>query len=116
VTVGGRLTQTEYQYTLSDTDTDELNYWAPKIQAGMQKLAEVQDVATDQQIASPHVTVMVDRDAAYRLGLSLSQIDETLYDAFGQRQIATIYTSTTQYKVILEGQPDFQSDQSALSR
>ena len=116
VTVGGRLTQTEYQYTLSDTDTDELNYWAPKIQAGMQKLAEVQDVATDQQIASPHTTVTIDRDAAYRLGLSLSQIDETLYDAFGQRQVATIYSPTTQYKVILEVQPDFQSDQAALSR
>jgi hydrophobe/amphiphile efflux-1 (HAE1) family protein len=116
VTVGGRLTQTEYQYTLSDTDTEELNHWAPQIQQGMQKLAEVQDVATDQQIASPHATVTIDRDAAYRLGLSLSLIDETLYDAFGQRQVATIYTSTSQYKVILEVQPDFQSDQSALSR
>jgi hydrophobe/amphiphile efflux-1 (HAE1) family protein len=116
VTVGGRLTQTEYQYTLSDTDTEELNHWAPQIQQGMQKLKEVQDVATDQQIASPHATVTIDRDAAYRLGLSLSLIDETLYDAFGQRQIATIYTSTSQYKVILEVQPDFQSDQAALSR
>ena len=116
VTVGGRLTQTEYQYTLSDTDTDELNFWAPKIQAGMQKLAEVQDVATDQQIASPHTTVTIDRDAAYRLGLSLSQIDQTLYDAFGQRQVATIYSPTTQYKVILEVQPDFQKDVAALSR
>jgi HAE1 family hydrophobic/amphiphilic exporter-1 len=116
VTVGGRLTQTEYQYTLSDTDTEELNHWAPQIQQGMQKLKEVQDVATDQQIASPHATVTVDRDAAYRLGLSLSLIDETLYDAFGQRQIATIYTSTSQYKVILEVQPDFQDDMSALSR
>ncbi len=116
VTVGGRLTQTEYQYTLSDTDTEELNHWAPKIQEGMQKLSEVQDVATDQQIASPHVTVTIDRDAAYRLGLSLSQIDETLYDAFGQRQVATIYSPTTQYKVILEVEPGFQADQAALSR
>ncbi len=105
VTVGGRLTQTQYQYTLSDTNTDELNEWAPKIQQGMQKLKELQDIATDQQIASPHATVQVDRDAAYRLGLSLSLIDETLYDAFGQRQVATIYTSTNQYKVILEVQP-----------
>jgi hydrophobe/amphiphile efflux-1 (HAE1) family protein len=116
VTVGGRLTQTEYQYTLSDTDTDELNHWAPQIQQGMQKLAEVQDVATDQQIASPHATVTIDRDAAYRLGLSLSLIDETLYDAFGERQIATIYTPTSQYKVILEVQPGFQDDMSALSK
>jgi hydrophobe/amphiphile efflux-1 (HAE1) family protein len=116
VTVGGRTTQTQYQYTLSDTDTDELNAWAPKLQEGLQKLPELQDVATDQQIASPHATVTVDRDTAYRLGLSLSQIDETLYDAFGQRQIATIYTSTNQYKVILEVQPEFQADPSALSR
>jgi HAE1 family hydrophobic/amphiphilic exporter-1 len=116
VTVGGRLTQTEYQYTLSDTDTEELNHWAPQIQQGMQKLAELQDVATDQQIASPHTAVEIDRDAAYRLGLSLSLIDQTLYDAFGQRQITTIFTSTNQYKVILEVQPDFQLDASALSR
>jgi HAE1 family hydrophobic/amphiphilic exporter-1 len=116
VTVGGRLTQTQYQYTLSDTNTDELNEWAPKLQQGMQKLKELQDIATDQQIASPHATVEVDRDAAYRLGLSLSLIDETLYDAFGQRQVTTIYTPTTQYKVILEVQPGFQEDTSALSR
>jgi hydrophobe/amphiphile efflux-1 (HAE1) family protein len=116
VTVGGRTTQTEYQYTLSDTDTEELNHWAPRIQAGMQKLPELQDVATDQQIASPHIAIEVDRDAAYRLGLSLSLIDETLYDAFGERQVATIYTSTSQYKVILEVQPGFQKDESALSR
>ena len=116
VTVGGRMTQTEYQYTLSDTDTQELNTWAPKIEAGMQKMPELQDVATDQQIASPHVAVEIDRDAAYRLGLSLSAIDETLYDAFGQRQVATIYTSTSQYKVILEVQPQFQDDLAALSR
>ncbi len=116
VTVGGRMTQTQYQYTLSDTDTDELNEWAPKLQQGMQKLKELQDVATDQQIASPHATVEIDRDAAYRLGLSLSLIDETLYDAFGQRQVTTIYTPTSQYKVILEVQPGFQEDTSALSR
>jgi hydrophobe/amphiphile efflux-1 (HAE1) family protein len=116
VTVGGRTTQTEYQYTLSDTDTQELNTWAPKIEAGMQHMPELQDVATDEQIASPHVAVEIDRDAAYRLGLSLSAIDETLYDAFGQRQVATIYTSTSQYKVILEVQPQFQDDVAAISR
>jgi multidrug efflux pump subunit AcrB len=116
VTVGGRLTQTEYQYTLTDTDTEELNHWAPIIQQGMQKMPELQDVATDQQIASPHIAVTIDRDAAYRLGLSLSLIDQTLYDAFGQRQVTTIYTSTNQYKVILEVQPEFQDDESALTR
>jgi hydrophobe/amphiphile efflux-1 (HAE1) family protein len=116
VTVGGRLTQTEYQYTLNDTDTEELNHWAPLLQQEMQKAPELQDVASDQQIASPHIAVTIDRNAAYRLGLSLSLIDQTLYDAFGQRQVTTIYTSSQQYKVILEVQPQFQKDPSALSR
>jgi hydrophobe/amphiphile efflux-1 (HAE1) family protein len=116
VTVGGRLTQTQYQYTLTDTDTGELNHWAPILQAEMQKAPELQDVASDQQIASPHIAITINRNTAYRLGLSLSQIDQTLYDAFGQRQVATIYTSSQQYKVILEVQPQFQNDASALSR
>jgi hydrophobe/amphiphile efflux-1 (HAE1) family protein len=116
VTVGARLTQTQYQYTLTDTDSEELNRWAPIIQQQMQNVPELQDVASDQQIASPHVAVEVDRNAASRLGLSLSLIDQTLYDAFGQRQISTIYTSAHQYKLILEVAPQFQNDISALSR
>ena len=96
ITVGGRLTQTEYQYTLTDTDTEELNHWAPILQQAMQKAPELQDVASDQQIASPHIAITIDRNAAYKLGLSLSIIDQTLYDAFGQRQVATIYTSSHQ--------------------
>jgi hydrophobe/amphiphile efflux-1 (HAE1) family protein len=116
VTVGGRLTQTEYQYTLTDTETDELNHWAPILEQEMQKAPELQDVASDQQIASPHIAIEINRDAAYRLGLSLSLIDETLYDAFGERQVATIYTPSHQYKVILEVQPQFQNDPTALSR
>jgi multidrug efflux pump subunit AcrB len=116
VTVGARLTQTEYQYTITDTDTEELNHWAPILQGQMQKAPELQDVASDQQIASPHIAISIDRNAAYRLGLSMAMIDQTLYDAFGQRQVATIYTSAHQYKVILEVQPQFQDDPSALSR
>jgi len=81
----------------------------------MQKAPELQDVASDQQIASPHVAITIDRNAAYRLNLPLSLIDQTLYDAFGERQVATIYTSTQTYKVIMEVQPQFQNDQSALS-
>jgi multidrug efflux pump subunit AcrB len=115
VSVGARLTQTEYQYTITDSDTEELNHWAPILQEQMQKAPELQDVASDQQIASPHIAINIDRNAAYRLGLSLSAIDQTLYDAFGQRQVATIYTSAHQYKVILEVQPQFQDDPSALS-
>jgi multidrug efflux pump subunit AcrB len=116
ITVGGRLSRTQYQYTLTDTDDAELNYWAPILEAEMRKLPELQDVASDQQNAAPTLTVDIDRDTAYRLGVSASMIDQTLYDAFGQRQVATIYTATNQYKVVLEVQPQFRSDRTALSK
>src|SRR5271168_1619978 len=116
ITVGGRLSRTQYQYTLTDTDDAELNHWAPILEAEMHKLPELQDIASDQQNAAPTMTIDVDRDAAYRLGLSASLIDQTLYDAFGQRQVATIYTATNQYKVVLEVQPQFRSDRTALSK
>jgi hydrophobe/amphiphile efflux-1 (HAE1) family protein len=116
ITVGGRLSRTQFQYTLTDTNTDELYHWAPIIEQEMKKLPQLQDVASDQQIAAPHIGIEVDRDAASRLGISASLIDETLYDAFGQRQVATMYTATNQYKVILEVQPQFQEDPNALSK
>jgi hydrophobe/amphiphile efflux-1 (HAE1) family protein len=116
ISIGGRLSRTLYQYTLTDTDREELNHWAPIIERAMQKLPELQDVASDQQIAAPHIAIEIDRDAASRLGISPSLIDETLYDAFGQRQVATMYTSTSQYKVILEVQPGFRDDPTALSK
>ncbi len=116
ITVGGRLSRTQYQYTLTDTDLDELNHWAPILEQAMRKIPELQDVASDQQVAAAHLAIDIDRDAAYRLGLSAAQIDQTLYDAFGQRQVATIYTATNQYKVILEVQPQFQHDPNLLSK
>jgi len=116
VSVGGRLSKTQYQFTLTDTDSEELNHWAPIIEKAMAKLPQLQDVTSDQQIAAPHLAVVVDRDRASRLGLSLSDVDGTLYDAFGQRQVATIYAAANQYKVILEVQPGFQSDPAALDR
>ncbi len=116
ITVGGRLSRTQYQYTLTDTNNEELNHWAPILEAGMRKLPELQDVASDQQIAAAHLAIDVDRDAASRLGLSANLIDQTLYDAFGQRQVATIYTATNQYKVVLEVQPQFQRDPNLLSK
>jgi hydrophobe/amphiphile efflux-1 (HAE1) family protein len=116
INVGGRLSKTEFQYTLTSTDSEELNHWAPIIEERMAKLPQLQDVTSDQQIASPHVAIDVDRDTASRLGLSLAMIDQTLYDAFGQRQVATIYTSSTQYKVVLEAQPNFTNDPTSLSR
>ncbi len=116
INVGGKLSKTEFQYTLTSTDSEELNHWAPIIEERMAKLPTLQDVTSDQQIASPHVAIEIDRDTASRLGLSLALIDQTLYDAFGQRQVATIYTSSTQYKVVLEVLPSYQQDPSALSR
>jgi hydrophobe/amphiphile efflux-1 (HAE1) family protein len=116
ITVGGRLSRTQYQYTLTDTDLDELSHWALILEREMRKLPELQDVASDQQSAAPHIAITVDRTAASRLGLSAALIDQTLYDAFGQRQVATIYTATNQYKVILEVLPQFQKDPDALAK
>ena len=116
ITVGGRLARTQYQYTLTDTDLDQLDHWAPILARELGKLPQLQDVASDQQSAASHIAITVDRDAASRLGLSAAAIDQTLYDAFGQRQVATIYTATNQYKVILEVQPQFQDDPDALSK
>jgi hydrophobe/amphiphile efflux-1 (HAE1) family protein len=116
ITVGGRLARTQYQYTLTDTDLDELTHWATILEREMKKLPELQDVASDQQSAAPHIAIAIDRVAASRLGLSASLIDQTLNDAFGQRQVATIYTATNQYKVVLEVQPQFQRDPAALSK
>jgi multidrug efflux pump subunit AcrB len=116
VTIGGRLEQAQYQYTLTDFDSDELNHWAPIFLAKMQGMKILTDVASDQQIASPHIAIEVDRAAASRLGVSLGAIDATLYDAFGEEQIATIYSSTRQSKLILEVQPKFQVAAADLSK
>ena len=116
VTVGGRLVQAQYQYTLTDNDAAQsLTTGRQFCCASCEACAQLADVASDQQIASPNVSVTVDRDAAYRLGLSMGLIDQTLYDAFGQEQVTTVYTDTSQRKVILEVEPRFQNDPSALS-
>jgi hydrophobe/amphiphile efflux-1 (HAE1) family protein len=116
IRVGGRLSATQYQYTLTDTNVEELNHWAPIIEAAMKKLPQVQQVASDQQIAAPHLDIVVDRQQAERLGLSANLIDQTLYDAFGQRQVATIYGATDQNKVVLEVAPQFARDPTILQR
>jgi multidrug efflux pump subunit AcrB len=115
VTVGGRLAQAQYQYTLTDNNGAELNHWAPILLQRVSHMPELTESASDQQIASPNIAVTVDRDAAYRLGLSMGLIDQTLYDAFGQEQVATVYTDTSQHRVILEVEPQFQNDTTALS-
>jgi multidrug efflux pump subunit AcrB len=116
ITVGGRSARTQFQYTLTDTDIDELNHWAPIFEQAMNRIPGLQDVASDQQTAAPHIAIDIDRDAASRLGISPQLIDDTLYDAFGSRQVGTIFSSTNQYRVVLEVQPQFQTDASALSK
>jgi hydrophobe/amphiphile efflux-1 (HAE1) family protein len=116
VTVGARLEQAQYQYSMTDTDSGELNHWAPIFLAKMQGMSILTDVASDQQIASPHIAIEIDRDAASRLGVSIAAIDATLYDAFGEEQIATIYTSTQQSKLIMEVQDRFADDPAVLSQ
>ena len=115
ISVGGRLSRTQYQYTLTDTNIEELNHWSPIFEQAMSKLPGLQDVASDQQIAAPHIAVEINRDAASRLGITPALIDDTLYDAFGSREVGTIFTASNQYKIILEAEPQFQADAAALS-
>jgi multidrug efflux pump subunit AcrB len=112
--LGGRSSRTQYQYSLQTANLDELKTWAPKLMAEFQKLPEIKDVATDQQSAGLELDVDVDRDAAARLGISMSAVDSTLYDAFGQRQVATNYTQLNQYRVVLETIPELSVTPDAL--
>jgi hydrophobe/amphiphile efflux-1 (HAE1) family protein len=114
INVGGRFTRTQYQYTLQDADLDELDRWAPILQRALEKLPALRDVATDQQIAGPTLALEINRDAAARLGISTQAIDDTLYDAFGQRKIAQYFTQLNSYWVVLEVDPAFQLDPNAL--
>ena len=116
ITVGGRLEQALYQYTLTDTNSDELNHWAPILLAKMQAMKILTDVASDQLIASPQLNVEVDRDAASTYGVTLSAVDAALYAAFGQQQVTTIYLPTQQAKVVLEVQPKYQQQSADLSQ
>jgi HAE1 family hydrophobic/amphiphilic exporter-1 len=115
IRIGGRLTKTQYQYTLQGPDIGELYEWAPALEAGLRDLPELQDVTSDLQITSPQVLVDIDRKKARSLGLTARRIESTLYNAYGSRQISTIYTPANQYKVILEVEPQYQSDPSLLS-
>ncbi len=108
LTVNDRVSRTEYQYTLEDADAGELNAWTAKMVAELHKLPQITDVATDQLNNGISVELDYDRATASRLNISPDQIDSTLYDAFGQRQISTLYTQSNQYHVILETLPEFQ--------
>jgi multidrug efflux pump len=114
ITVDDRVSRTQYQYTLEDPDTNELNEWTTKFVAQLKRLPELEDVATDQQTGARAVSLMIDRVTASRLGIAPTTIDNTLYDAYGQREINTLYTQLNQYHVILETAPEWQRDPSRL--
>jgi len=115
ITVDDRVSRTQYQYTLEDPDAQELNQWTNRFLEQVKKLSLLEDVTTDQQTDGLAVSLVIDRATASRLGIAPSTIDNTLYDAYGQRQINTMYTQLNQYHVILETQPYFQLDPSKLS-
>jgi len=114
--VGGRMSKSTYQYTLTGSNLDELHHWSNVVLAELKKAPHFQDVTTDLQTTGLQANVVVDRAAASRLGITLSAIDNTLYDAFGQRQVSTIYTTLTQHHVVLEASPKYQTDPASLDK
>ncbi len=112
--IDSRIGRTQFQYTLEDADPKELVTWAPQLLERLRALPELRDVASDQQSTGLQMTVTIDRDTASRLGITPQLIDDTLYDAFGQRQISTIFTQLNLYRVILEVKPEFQDKPEAL--
>jgi multidrug efflux pump subunit AcrB len=114
--VGGRVSRTQFQYTLQDTDVNELYDWTPKLIDKLKTLPQVDDVTSDLESSAPGTTVVIDRDRASQFGVSPQLIDDTLYDALGQRQVATIFTQIDQYHVVLEVTPSDRLDISALNQ
>jgi multidrug efflux pump len=116
ITIDDRVSRTQYQYTLEDPDPIELADWTNRFVTNLKNLKELEDVATDQQPGGLAVSLIIDRVTASRLGIAPTTIDNTLYDAFGQRQINTMYTQLNQYHVILESEPQFQLDPDKLNK
>jgi hydrophobic/amphiphilic exporter-1 (mainly G- bacteria), HAE1 family len=114
--LGGRLNKSEYQYTLQSNDTEALYRVAPEMRESMAKLPALSDVTTDLYIKNPQVTVQVDREKAAVYGVTVDQVRQTLYDAFGSRQVATLYTPANDYEIILEAKPEFQQNTSDLQK
>ncbi len=114
LTIGGRQSQAQYQYTLQGEDLKELTTWAPRLLQKMRTMPDLRDVNTDQQDRGLEARVIIDRDTASRLGVSPQDIDNALYDAFGQRQVSTIYRQLNQYHVVMEVDPQYQSSPEAL--
>jgi multidrug efflux pump len=115
ISVDDRVSRTQYQYTLEDPNAEELDDWTNRFVNRLKQLPELEDVATDQQTGGLAVSLVIDRVTASRLGIAPTTIDNTLYDAFGQRQISTMYTQVNQYHVVLESLPQFQLDPNKLN-
>ena len=115
VRLGGRSSNAQYQFTLQSDDLELLNAWAPRLLRAMREMPELRDVSSDQQNRGLEVPVVIDRATAARLGVSTRMIDDTLYDAFGQRQVSTIYSSLNQYHVVMELEPRYWERPDALS-
>jgi len=116
LTVEDRISRTQYQLSLEDPNGQQLNKWSQRLVAKLQTLPELRDVASDQQDSGLQAELVIDRDTASRLGITPQMIDDTLYDAFGQRQISTIFTQLNQYHAVLEVSPSFQKSPSDLSK
>jgi multidrug efflux pump len=116
ITVDDRVSRTQYQYTLEDPDPNELSDWTSRFVSRLKQLPDLEDVATDEQPGGLAVSLVIDRPTASRLGIAPTTIDNTLYDAFGQRQINTMYTQLNQYHVILESEAQFQLDPDKLNK
>jgi len=114
--IGGRMSNAQYQFTLQSDDLTELNQWAPKVLKKLRTVKILTDVSSDQQNSGLEANVVVDRDTASRLGLSQQAIDDTLYDAFGQRQVSTMYTPLNQYHVVMEVAPQFWQNPDSLDQ
>src|SRR6185312_8288722 len=114
--LSSQVSRTQYQYTIEDADPSELALWAPQILERLKKLPELADVASDQQDGALQMTLVIDRDSASRMGITAQAIDDTLYDAFGQRPVSTIFTQLNLYRVILEVTPEYQANPAGLSQ
>jgi hydrophobe/amphiphile efflux-1 (HAE1) family protein len=114
--IGARTTKTQFEYTLSDSNLPELQHWTTTMLAALRTLPQIRNVEGDLQVTAPRVKITLDRDSMERLGVTAQSVDDTLYDAFGQRQVASYYTQVAVYRVILEVDPRFQLDENALKR
>src|SRR4029450_10960691 len=114
LTVEDRVSRTQFQYSLEDADPVELHVWSTRLLEKLKTLPELLDAASDEQNGGLQVSLAIDRNTASRLGITAQMIDDTLYDAFGQRQVSTIFTQLNQYHVVLEVTPELQRNPDAL--